>query len=102
MKVPFSGGCICGKVRYECSSAPLLMLNCHCRDCQQVSGGPYTPVVVVRMSDFKITKGAPQHYATTRLSGKPNRRGFCPKCGSRLTGGEDAERDIMGVTASSL
>jgi hypothetical protein len=26
-------------------AAPLRMLKCHCRDCQQLSGGPYTPVV---------------------------------------------------------
>ena len=27
---------------------------------------------------------------------------FCPKCGSRITGGENPERGIIGLTASSL
>jgi hypothetical protein len=102
MEVPFGGGCLCGEVRYECASAPLLMLNCHCRDCQQVSGGPYAPVVVVRLKDFKTTKGAVQHFAAARLNGRQNLRGFCAKCGSHLTLGEDPERGIIGLMASGL
>lgn len=84
MKLPFNGGCICGEVRYECGSHPLMMLNCHCRDCQQVGGGPYAPIVVVPLKAVKFSRGALQHYTTTRLSGRQNLRGFCAKCGSRL------------------
>jgi hypothetical protein len=102
MDLPFAGGCVCGEVRYECGAEPLMMLNCHCRDCQRVTGGPYVPVVVVPLKSFKVTKGALQHYATTSLSGHHNLRGFCAKCGSRLTGAEDPARDFIGVTASSL
>jgi hypothetical protein len=80
MKLPFAGGCVCGEVRYECSSKPLIMLKCHCRDCQRVSGGSYTPVVVVPLKHFKITKGAVQYYATPSLAGGHNLRGFCEKC----------------------
>ena len=92
MKLPLTGGCVCGEVRYEC----------HCRDCQQVSGGPYIPVVVVPLKHFKITKGTLQHHATPSLTGGHNLRGFCAKCGSRLTGAENPERGIIGITASSL
>ena len=102
MKYPFTGGCVCGEVRYECTSRPLIMLNCHCRDCQRISGGPYTPVVVVPFKAFKITKGELKHYATPSLAGGHNLRGFCANCGSRLTGAENAERGIIGITASSL
>lgn len=102
MKIPFTGGCVCGEVRYECTAAPLRMFNCHCRDCQKVSGGPYAPVVLVPLDTFKVTKGTLKRYATTRLSGKPNWRGFCPNCGCTLTDGENAERNIVGVIAVSL
>jgi hypothetical protein len=102
MNLPFTGGCVCGEVRYECGSKPLIMLNCHCRDCQQISGGPYTPVVVVPFKAFRITKGAVRHYATPSLAGGHNLRGFCGNCGSRLTGAENPERGIIGITASSL
>ena len=78
------------------------MLNCHCRDCQRTSGGPYVPVVVFRLATFRITQGALQHFATDSEGGGHNLRGFCAKCGSRLTGVEDSQRGIIAVTASSL
>jgi hypothetical protein len=42
-KLPFTGGCVCGAIRYECSAAPIMMFKCHCRDCQQVTGGGFVP-----------------------------------------------------------
>jgi hypothetical protein len=102
MKIPFTGGCVCGEIRYEVNARPLMMLKCHCRDCQQVSGGPYVPVVLVLLRAFSITKGLVQHYATPSLAGGHNKRGFCPKCGSRLTGAESPERGFIGLVATSL
>lgn len=102
MEIPFPGGCACAAVRYECHTKPLAMLNCHCRDCQRVTGGPYVPVVVVPFSAFKVTKGDLQRYATPSQARGHNLRGFCRLCGSRLTGAENPERGIVGVTASSL
>ena len=96
----FTGGCHCGAVRYEVTSCPLAMLNCHCRDCQQMSGGPFTPVVYVSAKAFRITKGMLRHYSTPSAANGHNKRGFCADCGSRLTGAE-SERGI-GITASSL
>ena len=100
MPTPFTGGCGCGAIRYECTGRPLFMFNCHCRDCQQASGGPYTPVVYVRAKTFRITKGTPRYFETTSQAGGHNRRGFCPDCGSRLFGG-GSDRG-QGITASSL
>jgi hypothetical protein len=102
MNLPFTGGCVCGEVRYECTAEPMLMLKCHCRDCQRTSGGPYIPVVVVPFEAFRITKGVIQHHATPSLQGGHNQRGFCPKCGSRLTGAENPAKGYIGVVASSL
>lgn len=102
MNIPFTGGCVCGEVRYECDSLPLKMFNCHCRDCQRVGGGSYAPIIVVPLMSAKFARGAIQRYATTRMNGRPNVRGFCAKCGSRLTVGEDVERNILGLLASSL
>jgi hypothetical protein len=102
MQVPFTGGCVCGEVRYECSAEPMLMLKCHCRDCQQISGGAYAPAVIVPLNAFKITKGALQRFGTPSIGGGHNLRGFCAKCGSRLTGAENPERGFIGIVASSL
>ncbi len=47
MKIPFTGGCSCGAIRYECTAEPIMMLKCHCRDCQQVTGGGFAAAVLV-------------------------------------------------------
>ena len=65
-------------------------------------GGPYVPAVIFPMAAFRFTQGQVQHFATPSEKGGHNLRGFCPKCGSRITGAEDPQRGIIGVLASSL
>jgi hypothetical protein len=96
----FSGGCVCGAVRYECDAEPIVMVKCHCRDCQRTSGGAFIPVVYVPSSAFRITKGLPRYYSTESIAGGSNKRGFCGECGSRLTGAESTRG--IGITAGSL
>lgn len=102
MKAPFSGGCSCGAIRYECTAEPVLMLKCHCRDCQQAGGGAYTAAVIVPSAAFRITRGAPRYYATPSERRGTNTRGFCPDCGSRLLGVADPASPIIGINAGSL
>ena len=35
----FEGGCYCGQVRYVAERKPQLKAQCHCRECQYISGG---------------------------------------------------------------
>ena len=104
MKQPITGGCACGTVRYEASAEPIVMLQCHCRDCQLATGGPCASYVVLPSDSFKITHGGPAHHLTESLAMGHQRRGFCSACGSPLTGGERAEGEspIVAVHAASL
>jgi hypothetical protein len=79
MPTPFSGGCACGAIRYECNAEPIVMFNCHCRDWQRATGGPFSAVVYVPAKAFKITKGSPRYYKTSSEGGGRNLRGFCPE-----------------------
>ena len=85
MAAPFSGGCACGTVRYECSAEPIAAANCHCRDCQHATGGPFASVLVVPRDAVRIT-GEVKYHEVQGDSGHPIKRGFCPNCGSRLFG----------------
>ena len=104
MKTPFSGGCACGAVRYECNAEPIDMFQCHCRDCQRASGGACSYVVVVPAKSFKLTQGSLRHHFTSSAAGFQHKRGFCAECGSRITGGENAEGSspIVGINAASM
>jgi hypothetical protein len=103
MKIPFTGGCYCGAIRYEVRKKPLMMFNCHCRACQKVSGAAYVPVVVVVSKAFKITQGTLKYHYTDTIGGEKHKRGFCGECGTRITGAEgDTPRPFLAITASSM
>src|SRR5579864_3158781 len=47
MKLPQSGGCQWGKIRYEITEAPQLVYTCHCKDCQRVTSSAFSMGIVV-------------------------------------------------------
>jgi hypothetical protein len=102
MTIPFYGGCACGAIRYECTAEPLEMFCCHCRDCQQAGGGPYSPAVLVPSKAFKLTRGSPRYYSTPSAAGGTHTRGFCAECGSWILGAVDPALPFTGICASSL
>ena len=104
MKIPFTGGCSCGAVRYEGTAEPIMMLKCHCRDCQRVTGGGFVPAVLMSPQDFRLTRGQLRYHFTTTLDAAPHKRGFCLECGSRITGAESegGESQFIGILAGTL
>lgn len=100
--IPFSGGCACGAVRYECSASPLHMLNCHCRDCQIASGSAYSPTVIMERSAVHITRGQTAAYERLAESGHVAKREFCPNCGTPLFASSSAGPGYIGIRAASL
>lgn len=102
MPIPFSGGCACGAVRYECSAEPLLSFNCHCLDCQRASGSAFASVLMVPKDAFTITRGTLKYHRVTGDSGNPVDRGFCPECGSPVFITEPKNPQFIEIQAASL
>ena len=103
MKIPFSGGCTCGAIRYECTAEPIMMLKCPCRDCQQLTGSAFVPAVLVPAEAFRLTRGQLRYHFTSSIARGKHKRGFCPECGSRVTGGEFEEQSqFVGILAGTL
>jgi hypothetical protein len=100
MKVPFTGGCLCGNIRYECSAEPLYMGNCHCRDCQRATGSAFAAAMLVPRNAVTIV-GEVKYHEVTGDSGSPVGRGFCPNCGSRLFS-KPPMPEFFGIMAGSL
>lgn len=77
------GGCYCGAVRYRATGDALFTGQCHCRECQYISGGH--PNVVMAMPDagFAYTAGPPRAYRRSDLA-DPVTREFCAECGTHL------------------
>jgi hypothetical protein len=100
MKIPFTGGCMCGEIRYQCSAEPLYMGNCHCRDCQQATGTAYAAAMLVPRNAVTVA-GEVKYYDARGDSGNIVGRGFCPNCGSRLFSRPPIP-ELMGIMAGSL
>ncbi|MDO9046734.1 MAG: GFA family protein [Methylobacter sp.] len=96
-----TGGCLCGAVRYECSAEPVFSGNCHCRDCQRISGSGYVSTFFVPESSVTIT-GEVKYFDKNGDSGHLVRRGFCPSCGSQVFGKPEIVAGVLGVRAGSL
>lgn len=77
------GGCYCGAVRYETKGDPILKAQCHCRECQYVSGG--NPNVTIGMPEggFAYTKGKAREFRRSDLE-RPVTREFCGNCGTQI------------------
>ena len=77
----FSGGCLCGAVRYSVEGEPLMVFHCHCRDCQRHGGSLVHYGVMVRESQLSL-EGELASYELASDSGRKITRQFCPTCGS--------------------
>ena len=46
MRLPQTGGCQCGALRYEVTQAPQLVYTCHCTDCQRITSSAFSMALV--------------------------------------------------------
>jgi hypothetical protein len=77
------GGCYCGALRYQATGDPVFKGQCHCRECQYISGGSPNVVVGMPESGFAYRKGAPKQFRRGDLA-TPVTREFCAECGTHI------------------
>jgi hypothetical protein len=77
------GGCYCGALRYIAEGEAVMKAQCHCRECQYISGGSPNMFLLMPAGGFSYTKGAPKQFTRTDLERAVTRE-FCPECGTHL------------------
>lgn len=97
----YTGGCLCGAIRYEMDSGPVFSGNCHCRNCQILSGSAYNPAMIFPESSIRVL-GQPKFHQIKAESGKNVLRGFCPECGTQLFGKFESMPGMIGISAGTL
>jgi len=61
----------------------MLKAQCHCRECQYISGGSPNMFVLMPPAGFGYTKGTPRQFTRSDLEGAVTRE-FCAECGTHM------------------
>ena len=64
----FTGGCLCGRVRYTASAEPAFTGICHCRNCQHFTGSAFETVLGFPKDAVQI-EGERKIYRTPLMPG---------------------------------
>ncbi len=101
MSSRFSGGCLCGAVRYTCEAAPVMAGHCHCEDCRRSSGSGHCSHLTIHENALALT-GLVKGYARAADSGNLVERFFCPTCGAAVFSRNPGMPGLLAIRASSL
>jgi hypothetical protein len=97
-RIPTSGGCYCGKVRFKATQEPIDQTNCHCANCRRAIGAQSVAWITVNRSDFQYERGSPKRFRTDTGAW----RSFCDVCGTSLTYERDTRPKEIDITTGSL
>ena len=97
----FSGGCLCGALRYEAAGPPLYAGHCYCADCRKASGSGFIPFLGLSRDAVRFSGRARQHRSIA-ANGNIATRNFCAVCGSLVFGGETDTSESFTIYAGSL
>lgn len=91
-----TGRCLCGSVRYTIAGAPTIVLDCHCSMCRRESGAASLVFVGYRRADVSIGSRL-KYYRSSDIA----KRGFCPECGSPICYEDNADGEVIWITAGT-
>lgn len=74
------GGCICGRVRYQVTSEPMIVHGCHCRGCQKNSGSAFAINALYEAARVKLISGEVEEITVPTPSGTGQDITRCSKC----------------------
>ena len=97
----FTGGCLCGAVRYEAVGEPTLMGHCYCADCRKASGSGFMPFMGFDAAALTFS-GKARQFRSPSFRGGEAVRNYCPACGGMVFGGVIGESTSHTIYAGSL
>ena len=88
----FTGGCLCGDVRFQATGEPYRVGLCHCLDCRKFHGALFHASAIFP-EDAVTISGETHDYQG---------RHFCPRCGSSVfnRSGDEVEVNLGALDAS--
>lgn len=100
--LPLTGGCQCGALRYEVKAAPVMVYNCHCTNCQKISGSAFNISVTVVEAGLVFVAGEPARIEWTSDAGSRRVGLYCGGCGSRIANGMSPSSGVLSLRGGTL
>src|SRR3954471_4972220 len=97
MKLPQTGGCLCGAVRYEITQPPLVVYTCHCTVCQRLTGSAFSSALVIAGEACHFASSQVQAFQRPANSGRTVIRWVCPGCGTWICNGAEPGTALPGT-----
>jgi hypothetical protein len=100
VELPFSGGCLCGGVRFEVGEPLIEAEYCHCTRCQRRTGTAASATALAVSGSVRVVRGD-----DLLRSWEPDdgwAKLFCSTCGSGLFCRNPADPEQYGVRLGSL
>jgi hypothetical protein len=91
-----TGGCLCGRVRFELTEAPRSAGYCHCTRCQRRTGTAASPQARVDGGTFRLLEGE-RFVRAYAPGGGGAEKCFCGECGGHLYSRNPDEPAQMSV-----
>jgi hypothetical protein len=97
-----TGGCLCGQVRYETKSAPLMTGICHCKNCQKQAGSAFSTLAAFQKTDIEFTGDLSLYADGDTDTGNTVSRYFCGTCGSPIYSAIPSQPDMAYLKTGTL
>ena len=99
---PLSGGCACGRVRYDLIADPITLYACHCTDCQTETGSSFTLSLFVHEGSILLVRGDPRSREYRLPDGRERRSHRCPDCDVSLWGNPRRFPELLNLQPGTL
>lgn len=96
----YTGGCLCGAIRYRITAEPGQSRICWCRDCQRIASNG-TANVIFPTAEIDVA-GLTAQFEKVADSGNTVVRRFCPRCGTQLFSDSSGRPGLTVVRLGTL
>ena len=96
-----SGKCLCGEIKFTGNTEVKRVANCHCKDCQQITGAAFATIIFVKEEEIEIS-GSPKVFFHHSDRGSKLEKRFCGNCGSPMFALNHTRPGILGLRAGAL
>jgi hypothetical protein len=79
-----------------------MIYNCHCTNCQKITGSAFTISAAVPEAALEFTRGTPRRLEWSADSGNTRFGLFCGDCGSRIANGQVPSIGVLSLRAGTF